>query len=180
MAEQAVKTTKHLLIKCTSEKSNFHEALQIDKTVFPRQKCSSAGAKGLNCPLCSFITSQSRCPKLHHGTPTSASSCAQCTSNDLPSLAINQRVLVLHQDSKLWSIRGFIHSIRPNGISFLIQLPSEQHITRGRLICPDRSTPPSNQRPPSTTRNNPQPSTQPTPITPRPKRVIKKPSRFLD
>ena len=103
-------------------------------------------------------------------------------ANKLPPFAINQRVLVQHHDSKQWSIQGVIHSVRPDGISFVIQLPSGQHIVRGRhLICPYRSTPThtstqgATHQPP----NHPHPSDnnpiQPTATNQRPKRTIKKP-----
>ena len=111
-------------------------------------------------------------------------------ANNLPSLAINQRVLVQHHDSKLWSIN---HSVRPDGISCMIQLPSGQHITRGRrLIRPDRSVSPSTAHsPPLPSHHHSPPSPPPitnqrspptiaTPVTPRPRRQIKKPFRFLD
>ena len=108
-------------------------------------------------------------------------------ANKLSQLAINQRVLVQHHDSKQWSIQGVIHSIRPDGISFVIQLPSGQHILRGRrLIRPDRSTPThtSTQSTTYPTPNQPQPidnnPIQPTAISQHPRRTIKKPGRFLD
>ena len=108
-------------------------------------------------------------------------------ANKLPSLAIDQCVLVQHHDSKQWSIKGVIYSIRPDGISFVIQLPSGQHIVRGRrLIRPDWSTPKHTSTeqtsspqpiPPQQSNNNP---AQPTTVNKRPKRAIRKPGRFLD
>ena len=202
LAEQAVKTAKHLLINCSSEKYNFQEALQMWRC-FPQKNCFSPaemffGRRQRSC----LLTLQLHHPPilLSQATSRQAHFCQLMRvahdkrANDLPSLAINQRVLVQHHDCKLWSIRGVIHSIRSDEMSFVIQLPSGQHITRGRRLIrsdhstpeatsptlPDTSSPPSNQKFPPPTSNKPQPSQQPTPVTPRPKRVIKKPSRFLD
>ena len=111
------------------------------------------------------------------------------SANDLPSLAINQRILVQHHNSKLWSIKGVIHSIRPDGISFMIHLPSGQHITYPSRPLHIKSHIPSTANSPSlpnqqqplpspiTNHQSPPPST--TPITTRSKRLIKNLPGFL-
>ena len=115
-------------------------------------------------------------------------------SNTLPSLAVNQRVLIQHHDTKLRTIKGVVRSICPVGISFVIQLRSGQNFIKGRqLLRPDRSgtsshpslpTPPSQPASlpsaPSSPTHQSQPPQPSSPITAKPRRQIKKPSRFLD
>ena len=195
LAEQAVKTAKHLLIKCIADNSNFQEALQMWRC-FPQKSSFSPAELFFGRWQRSLLPSL----QLHHQPiplPEASSKHAHfCQlmraahdkrANKLPSLALDQRVLVQHHDNKQWSIKGVIHSIRPDGISFVIQLPSGQHIVRGRqLIRPDRSTPtqtssqstsPPQTSPPQQNNNN---QAQPPIINQRPKRTIKKPGRFLD
>lgn len=109
--------------------------------------------------------------------------------SDFPSLAINQRVLVQHHDTKLWSIKGVVHSILPDSILFIIKLPSDQHITRGRRLIQSRIFNSKGQLITTTfipsvfhTLDAPPPSQSPcsSPLSTRPQQQIKKPVWFLD
>ena len=140
LAEQAVKTAKHLLIKCSADKSNFQDALQMWRC-FPQKSSFSLAELFFGRRQRSLLPTL----QLHHQPiPLSEANAKHshfrnlmCAAHDkranrLPSLAVDQRVLVQHPDTKLWSVKGVINSIRPDGISFVIQLPSGQLIIRGR------------------------------------------------
>ena len=204
LAEQAVKTAKHLLIKCSAENSNFQSALQMWRCVPQKSGFSPA-------ELFFGRRQRSLLPTLqlhHQPIPLSEANDKHAhfrnlmraahdkRAKTLPSLAVHQRVLIQHPDTKLWSVKGVINSIRPDGISFVIQLPSGQQVIRGRrLIRPDRSstlsaghqsqTPTPDTSNPLPNQPSPPPQLIPTPppqqpIKQRPKRTIKRPGRFLD
>ena len=198
LAEQAVKTAKHLLIKCLADKSNFHDALQMWRC-FPKKSSFSPAEVFFGRRQRSLLPAL----QLHHQpiplSEASAKHAHFCNlmlaahdnrANRLPSFAVDQRVLVQHPDTKQWSLKGVVNSIRPDGISFVIQLPSGQLIIRGRrLIRPDRSSatqahsqsqlPSLPSLPSIPTAASPQPSPQQS-VNQRPKQTIKKPGRFLD
>ena len=127
LAEHSVKTAKHLLIKCLAENSNFQEALQMWRC-FPQKSGFSRAGLFFGCRQRSLLPTLQLCHKpipLPEASSKHAHFCQLMRAahdkraNKLPSLAVDQRVLVQHHDNKQWSIRGVIHSIRPDGISFV-------------------------------------------------------------
>ena len=201
-----MKTAKHIFIKCLADKSNFQDALQMWRC-FPQKSGFSPAELFFGRRQRSLLPTL----QLHHQPiPLSEASTKHAhfrqlmraahdnRANRLPSLAVDQRVLVQHPDTKQWSVKGVINPIRPDGISFVIQPPSCQLIIRGRrLIRPDLSSTvqahsqsqlpslPSSPSAPTPTYLQPssqQSVNQPRPpiINQRPRRTIKKPGRFLD
>ena len=54
-------------------------------------------------------------------------------------MALHQNVLLQDRDSKLWSIRGQIMSIFPNGRSYVVRTENGTYLRGIRFIKPDKS-----------------------------------------
>ena len=142
LAESAVKIAKHLLIKCSESKENFQAALSFWRNV-PKESGFSPAA------LFFGRQQQTALPSLpqHHAeidrdTMNAVKQISRAKimdafnkrAKDAPALSVGENVLVQHPDSKLWCIKGYIKSIRPDGLSFEIELPTGQVIVRGRRL----------------------------------------------
>ena len=204
LAENAVKSAKHLLIKCNNDKTDFQQALSFWRNV-PRQSLPSP-AEML------FGRRQKSClPTLdNHHRPINMEKAVtdkdtlrarmkktyNKRAKETPRLTTGDHVIIQNADTKRWCHEGIIESVRPDNISFHIKLPSGQVVLRGRRLVKKVSdfqdsplqlqpTPPPSSDDNSLTSSTIIPSSpstsassSPSPPPGRPQRTRKKPLRY--
>ena len=201
LAENAVKSAKHLLIKCSNEKTDFQQALSFWRNV-PRQSLPSP-AEML------FGRRQKSClPTLdnHHQTINMEKATTDKNTQrarmklhynkrakETPRLIAGDHVRIQNADTKRWCHEGVIESVRPDNISFYIKLPTGQVVLRGRRLVKkatdfhdtpssplqqSQSIPSEDSTAATTPPPSSPPSSSPSPPPQRPQRSRRKPLRY--
>ena len=193
LAENAVKQAKHLLIKSLENKENFQEALSFYRNVpnasgyspaellfGRRQKLPIPTLSEHHDPINMKVAIANR-DLLRERAKNNYNKHARSQT----PLSIGDKVLIQDTDTHRWCYSGYIRSVRPDNISFEIELPTGQVIIRGRRFLkphpvPDISDTPSSSAP-STPSSPAPPSPPPAPSAPsasRPRRNRRRPARY--